>query len=653
MPEENSLPMAAGLAQNHIEASVQPETVMVVDHRVPDAAGGRDPMPDHFQVIVIGSGFGGSVAAYRLAAGGLRTCLLERGRSYPPGSFARSPREIRGNFWDPSEGLHGLFNVWSFRGIDVVVSSGVGGGSLIYANVLMRMPPTWFKTRIWDGPRDAYEDWPISYDDLEKHYDAVEAMLRPSPYPNQELKDELRKAHQSQTTKADRMAEAARWLGHESELVKLAVTFRSGDAPLRLGLGLPDGQFANYHGAVLRTTCRLCGECNLGCNYGAKNTLDHTYLSAAKAHKLDLRDRREVRHIRKRPGGGFAVSYVEHAEHRQGKPTNTSTLLPVTITCDRLVLAAGALGTPYLLMKNQSSLPYLGPALGHRFSGNGDLLGLAVLGRPRKHPEGGHTPVDASRGPVITTAIKIPDTLDGGDGPGFFIEDAGYPEFVNWMLELIRIPSILRRVTRLVLQRLWGIVDGRPNRDVGADLSRLVGKARLTSESLPLLAMGRDVPDGVMKLTKRRGKQFLDLDWTSKRSREYFDRVGSVMRDVAKALDMEYAELPRFHPRRTVTVHPLGGCPMGHSEDQGVVDGYGQAFRCPGLYVVDGSVMPGPIGANPALTIAAFADRVAGRILEEVQGGRQAERGAAPAVNPRSHGELDGATPERIGSDAR
>src|SRR5215204_5113786 len=92
----------------------------------------------HFDAVVIGSGFGGSVMAYRLAEAGLRVCVLERGKPYPPGSFPRSPREMRGHFWDPSEGLFGLFNLWSFRGLEAVVSSGLGGGSLIYANVLIR-----------------------------------------------------------------------------------------------------------------------------------------------------------------------------------------------------------------------------------------------------------------------------------------------------------------------------------------------------------------------------------------------------------------------------------------------------------------------------------------------------------------------------------
>jgi cholesterol oxidase len=592
-------------------------------------------MPDHFEVIVIGSGFGGSVAAYRLAAAGVRTCLLERGKKYGPGSFARSPREIRGNFWDPSEGLHGLFNVWSFRGIDVVVSSGVGGGSLIYANVLMRMPKEWFTTRLWQGDGYGHEPWPIRYTDLEKHYRRVEAKLGATRYPNRRLDE----AGLGLTTKADRLRQAARWLGLQSELVKLAVTFRSGNAPLRLGLALPNGRYANYHGDVLRSTCRLCGECNIGCNYGAKNTLDHTYLSAAKHHKLDLRDRKEVRQIERRPDGSFAVSYVEHLATREGKPTDTSNLAPVTITADRVVLAAGALGTPYLLMKSRSSLPDLGPALGHRFSGNGDLLGLALWGGRRTRSGERPKPVDGSRGPVITTAIKVPDELNGGDGPGFLIEDAGYPEFVNWMLELIRVRSIVRRIVKVGFRRLLGMVSGRPNRNIGADLNRLVGKAGLTSESLPLLAMGRDVPDGVMTLNRHRGKQFLDLNWTSRRSTAYFERVRAVMRDVAKAMDMEFAELPRLHPRRTITVHPLGGCPMGSSIERGVVDGYGQAHNCRRLYVADGSVMPGPVGVNPALTIAAFADRVAEGIVKEVMGDDRRQDALQPDLR-RDHAGL-------------
>jgi cholesterol oxidase len=129
------------------------------------------PDPERFDAVVVGSGFGGSVATQRLAEAGLSVCLLERGKPYPPGSFARTPREMRTNFWDPTQGLFGLFDLWSFRGLDALVSSGLGGGSLIYANVLLRKDERWFVHE--DLDRGGFELWPITRDDLEPHYDRV------------------------------------------------------------------------------------------------------------------------------------------------------------------------------------------------------------------------------------------------------------------------------------------------------------------------------------------------------------------------------------------------------------------------------------------------------------------------------------------------
>jgi cholesterol oxidase len=137
--------------------------------------------PEHFDAIVVGSGFGGSVMAYRLAEAGKNVCVLERGKSYPPGSFPRGPHGMKTNFWDPSRGLHGMFNVWSFRNIGAVVSSGLGGGSLIYANVFIRKDEKWFVKE--DLAKGGYESWPVSRADLEPHYDRVEKVIQPQTYP--------------------------------------------------------------------------------------------------------------------------------------------------------------------------------------------------------------------------------------------------------------------------------------------------------------------------------------------------------------------------------------------------------------------------------------------------------------------------------------
>jgi len=560
---------------------------------------------ERFDVVVVGSGFGGAVAAYRLAAAGQRVCLLERGKAYPPGSFPRTPRDMARNFWDPSEGRHGMFNVWSFRGLEAVVSSGLGGGSLIYANVLLRKDERWF---VHEQPFDGgYEHWPIGRADLEPHYDEVERMLGAQRLP-------FEAPGYSATPKTVAMRQAAERLGLEWQLPKLAVTFANPGAPPAEGEPIPPGKYPNLHGRT-RVTCRMCGECDLGCNFGAKNTLDHTYLSAARHQGAELRTRCEVRRFAPLPSGGYRVCYVRHDPDREGQPTRTAELPEMVIDADRLVLAAGTFGTTYLLLRSLDAFPALSRrALGTRFSGNGDLLTFLV-----GHGDGTSRAVDGSRGPVITSAIRVPDESDGGSGRGYYVEDAGYPGFVDWMIEAAGGPRGARRLLRFALRRLWARLSHDPRSDLSAELAALLGSGALSSSSLPLLGMGRDVPDGVMRLAKG----YLDVDWTVATSAAYFDRVRSTMREIAGELGASFRDNPLWWRKRVITVHPLGGCPMGRHQGEGVVNADGEAFGYPGLFVCDGSVMPGPVGANPSLTIAAFADRMAERIAERHPAGRR------------------------------
>jgi cholesterol oxidase len=562
-------------------------------------------MASDFDAVVIGSGFGGSVMACRLAEAGLRVCLLELGRRYPPGSFPRSPRELARSFWAPGRGLYGLYDVWSFPGLKTVVSSGLGGGSLIFANVLLRKDEKWF---VKERPgRDGYEYWPVTRQELDGHYDRVEQMLGAQRYP-------LDQAPYRHTPKTLALRQAAERLGLDWQLPPLAVTFANQGRPAVPGEPI-DTPEPNLHGAG-RSTCRLVGECDIGCNFGSKNSLDYTYLSAAWRAGADIRDRCEVRSLAL-AGAGFSVSYLRYELPGDAEPIAAPSA-SLTLTTDRLIFSAGALGTPRLLLRNRSAFPHLSRALGTRFCGNGDFLALVLKARPGLSGNGGGEPdsLDPSFGPVITSAIRLPDRADGGGGPGtgrgFYIEDAGYPEFIRWLADDNPLADA-RRLLRFAVCRLRALASKDTATEAGWQLARLLGGGGLSDSSLVLLGMGRDVPNGRMRL---QGGQ-LRVDWASRASRPYFHRVNATMRRLAHAMGGRYAGDPLYWVNQLVTVHPLGGAPMGRTEQEGVVDPAGQVFNYPGLYVADGSVMPGPVGTNPSLTIAALADRTADKIIDQ------------------------------------
>jgi cholesterol oxidase len=361
----------------------------------------------------------------------------------------------------------------------------------------------------------------------------------------------------------------------------------------------------------------LCGECVVGCNYGSKNTLDLTYLSRAEQARrpAELRTSAEVRAFRPRPGGGYEVAYVVHdVERRRGVPFDTEALEPVTVTCDRLVLAAGTFGSTYLLLRNADALASLARAhAGTRFSGNGDLLSVALMSTRRVDERVEPWRIDPTRGPTITHALRRPDALDTGapaDGRGFYIEDGGFPAELAWMVESLNTLGWLSRGWRFARRFMGKLLGCDRDTDLAEELSDLLGPMNLTSRALPLLGMGRDVPDGRFALEP--GQRRLQLDWSKRRSAAYVDGLMETAGEIAAELGGKLATSPvaRLFDR-SVTVHPLGGCPMGRTRDEGVVDSHGRVFGHPGLVIADGSILPGPVGPNPAFTIAAVADRAA------------------------------------------
>lgn len=560
-------------------------------------------VPQTTDVLVIGSGFGGSVVAETLAEAGVEVCLVERGKGYPPGSFPRTPAGVGTNFWDPSAGLHGMFNVWSFDGLDSVVSSGVGGGSLIYANVMLRKDESWFRQHHPYRP-GITEEWSFGYGDLEPHYDAVERFLDVQRLPAHHPQFNLPKtaAFQAAATRLD---------GAHTTFAPLAVRFRDAQGEPAIGAPLPDAGYPNLFGAP-RRTCRMLGECDVGCNDGAKNSLDHTYLSAASHHGASLHERTEVRTITRRDDGRFDVEVVVHRPENEGSPTDTRALPIHTITARRVVVSAGTFGSTYLLLKNRERLGLDNPALGTRFCGNGDLLGFIFNSREK---------LDGTNGPVITSYARFPDRIDTGAAEdfGMYIEDAGYPAFAAWLVETSQAGRQLGRLSGLVAKRMWSRWTGRRRTSLSADIASVLGPGRLTAQSLPVLGMGRDIPDGTLYL--RNGdtpEEILDSTWTTRTSMNYFDTMVHRMGKIAELLDGDFVVNPSYLlQRRVITVHPLGGCPADTTRATGVVDSHGRVHGVPGLRVCDGSVFPGPVGANPSLTIAAFARRVALDMLEE------------------------------------
>ena len=545
--------------------------------------------------MVVGSGFGGAVTAYRLADAGYDVLVLERGRAYPPGSFARTPSEASSAFWDPAEDLYGLFELWSFDHLSAVCASGLGGGSLIYANVMLRKPEdTFVREDLAGGGR---ESWPITAEELREHYDRVWEMQQPQRYPY------------DTTPKTRAVEAAARTIGLAAERPELAVLFApaAGDDAVP-GAPVPGD---NLH-HLPRTTCRLSGECNVGCNYGAKNTLDYTYLSAAQQKGATIRTGCEVRTIEPIEGGkqGFDIGYRQHLLGPRRDGQDPSLLDPSeepfrTVRSSVVVLGAGSIGSTRLLLANRTALPGLSAALGTRVSANGDAIAWVRDADRSLQP---------SRGPVITTSIDVPEGRSPS-GRGYHVQDAGAPAIGDWFWGATQLPTLPWRLRRTIVRLVRRALARRPDTNLSAEVAALFGGS--SDRVLPLLGLGRDVPDGRYVLDRDR----LVLDWDAHASEDHYRAVEATFHDIAAALGGKLSFAPTRRFNRTTTVHPLGGCPMADSARHGVVDAHGCVFGFHNLYVADGAAMPGPVGPNPSWTIAAFADRVADGIIDRNGGG--------------------------------
>ncbi len=550
-------------------------------------------------VVVIGSGFGGSVMTCRLAEKGYRVCLLERGRRYGMFEFPRRMDEVRRRlFWDPEDGKFGLMQFHSYYESDTfsVAASGLGGGSLIYANVLMRMPA------------DFFAGWPgnITRQSLDPYYDRALAMLEATPYPftpdNPYYYD---------TPKTAAMQRAAAGIDDAPDALA-PHRFRLPDLAVRFEGDFPGHQGTNRQG-VLQSRCTKCGECDLGCNIHAKNTLDLNYLARACDPELlgpggvaaEIRTESLVREIVPLEGGGYEVRYVHPEAMADWRK----------VTAEKVVLSAGTIGSTTLLlrMRKYGRLGNLSPMLGKKWCGNGDLEGMVFRTDDELLP---------TKGPVITSAIEY-RFQDYGDGfpHGLYIQDAGIPAFVAWyVVGRLPSPGVFRSSLRFgarMLARFFQVRIMRRFRreiNIGDDLAAMIDRDDYLRRFLILLGMGRDRSTGTIELS---ADDRPVIRWRMEESRTHYDRVRREMKKIARALGGTFVDNPLTWCDKIIAVHPLGGCVMAERQEDGVVDTSGEVFGHPGLYVVDASILPTSTGPNPSLTIAAMAERIADRFPEK------------------------------------
>jgi cholesterol oxidase len=546
---------------------------------------------DH-EVIVIGSGFGGSFVAHELAKQGREVCVLERGRKWLPGEFPRRPDELFDNVWAPPSGRFGLFDFRAFRGLTALVAAGVGGGSLIYANVLLDKPGTWFTT-----PVEHHEsvDWPISADVLRPYYERARKAMTPKrfTYP----------ASIAPRTAAFEWAAQSR--GYHVFAPELAVSFsENGD------LG---GQPIKGPKGTKRETCRLCGECILGCNFGAKNTLDLTLLDH---DAINVRAQTLVRSIAPIREGDlrYAVRYIDLAG-RSARALSEQNAPIQEMRCRVLVIAAGALGSPELMLRSASSFPGLSRMVGTHFSPNGDLLtfGTRIGGRRGTH-QFGRLATGMAVGPTITRSVVV--DAPGPDGQRFYLQDSGLPVQLAWLLLGLPFSFVTRRTLRSLGTRGLELLGRDPRTRISDRLPNTVPRSRVTN-AFAVLGMGIDTADGQLRL---RDDQ-LQLRWKIRRSRRLLRKIEGASDDLIRALGGRTWPTTLTTLNRIITVHPVGGMPMGSSVATGVVDDRGEVHGWNGLFVIDGSAMPGAVGPNPSMTIAAFALRASERVLERLEGG--------------------------------
>ena len=535
----------------------------------------------HYDAVVVGSGYGAGVAASRLARMGLKIAVLERGREFAAGDFPDTLAEAEAEFqYTSAQGHEGrptaLFDMRLGRDMHTVVGCGLGGTSLINANVGLAADPRVWEDAVW--PREILEDAL-----LEEGYTRARRMLRPTPFPAGRSLDKLA-----------RLAEAGKALGREVTRPPLYVSF---------------SHETNAAG-VDQPACTSCGDCCAGCNVGAKSTVDITYIADAVNHGANVFTEIAVRALTKEADGNWRVFF----ESTGGRASLFASPTP-SLTAGIVVLGAGSLGSTEILMRSRDLGLAVSDRLGQGFTSNGDVLGFSYDNQLPVNAIGIGTQTHAHvapPGPCITGAIDLRDTAHLADG---------------LMLQEGVIPSALQKLLPALFAAGAAAFGERPHDSIGATVKSalsanegaLLGSYRGAMHNTQMyLVMSHDGQAGPLALQKDRG----GIVWPEAARADFNTRAEAALRKAATTLGGTYLSNPTAltaFGKTIVTAHPLGGCGIGADRVRGVIDHKGLVFDASpgnapaavhrGLYVCCGAAIPRSLGVNPSLTITALAER--------------------------------------------
>lgn len=519
-------------------------------------------MRTHFDWIIVGSGFGGSVSALRLAQKGYSVLVLEKGRRFAPSDFAKTNWDLRNWMWRPEAGLRGIFQMSFLDHVTVLHGVGVGGGSLTYANTLPRPKAEFFRASSWGH----LADWEA---ELAPHYDTALTMLGAAKNPLTTRGDEVLREIASDLGREEHFqpTDVAVFFGEPGETV--ADPYFDGEGPDRVG-------------------CTHCGACMTGCRVGAKNTLDRNYLFLAEKLGVEIRPETEVTAIRERDGG-YLLEVCGTFDRR-----------PSTLTADRVVLSGGVMGTVPLLLRmreDPNGLPRLSDKLGDTVRTNNEAL-IGVIA-----PDDGH---DYSRGVAITSVLHTDahshiEPVRYGAGSGFFrTMILPYSPRSNAFTRLLGAAVGFARHPVTWLKALT-VRDFAKRSQVLLYMRALESTLRLRLGRSPRTGFRRGLVSS-MQPGAEPPSAFMDA--ATDLARRFAEKVGGVS---VTLLTETLLGVPS-------TAHILGGCCMGETAADGVIDAQHRVHGYDGLYVIDGSAVSANPGVNPSLTITALAERAMERI---------------------------------------